>query len=114
LSVAYQSISDSLVAHHGGDLYVGRRLADTVLPPQYERTLNRVYDHRVSAPTAAHIFAMNFEVWRSDPWIQHQHRSGMLDDLARQLHRLARSNDESDIMFSIRQVAIRYTSPPQS
>lgn len=110
---SYQAISDSLVAHDGGDLYVGRRLADAAIPSQYERTLNRVYDHRISAPTAARIFAMNFKVWRSDPWVQDQHHAEMLDDLARQLHRLARSQDESDIVFSIRQVAIRCASRPQ-
>ena len=104
----YQRISDSLVAHRGGDLYVGRLLGQTAIPPPYELTLNRIYDHDVPAPTVAGIYGMNLAVWRTDPWIQSQHSPDSLNDLAHNLSRIAHSDNPGQTTFSIRQIAITH------
>ncbi len=108
----YQRISDSLVAHRGGDLYAGRLLGQTAIPPQYELTLNRIYDHDVPAPTAAGIYGMNLAVWRTDQWIQSQHSPDALNELAHNLSGIAHSYTPGKITFSIRQIAITHTPRP--
>jgi len=105
---AYEEMASALVAHHGGDLYVGRHLDDFEAPSSYRRLLNRRYHHRVGVPTAAGLFAMNFAIWRTDSWIVEHHSARALDIMAADLARLAESNEGGQVTFAIRQLAYRF------
>lgn len=102
--VAYEKMARSLVAQRGGDLWVGARLARLDPPRGFVRVLCRVYRHRVPVALAAQMFAMNFAVWRNDPYIARAHAASVLDELATELHGLATTNDPRDVVFDIRQL----------
>jgi ubiquinone/menaquinone biosynthesis C-methylase UbiE len=108
--ITYEEMARSLVAHRGGDLWVGDRLARTELPYGYETLVNRVYAHRVPTSLAAEMFSMNFAVWRHDPFIVQTYPASLLQDLATDLLRLAHTDHddhEGDVVFKLRQLALR-------
>jgi SAM-dependent methyltransferase len=110
---AYQAMSTSLVVHHGGDLYVARRIDRLQIPPGYRTTLNRLYPHNVPAPAAARIFAMNFAIWRDDPWITENHTTRELDAMASDLDRIATSTEHSEVVFTLHQFAFAHVTAPE-
>jgi trans-aconitate 2-methyltransferase len=107
----YCALATALVAHHGGDLLVGTRLERMRLPPECAKVLSRVYVHRVRTARAAGLFARNFALWRSDPWIVRHHSPAALDAMARGLDGLARADGEAEVTFALRQIAIRRLEP---
>lgn len=103
----YEDMARSLVTRRGGDLWVGARLA-AVRPPQgYETIMNRVYPHPVPIAVAAQLFSMNFSVWRHDPLITENHAPKVLEELEQDLAMLATSNRPGDVVFEVRQLALR-------
>lgn len=106
---AYEELSASLVAHRGGDLYVGRRLKQLEVSEEYQRIVDRVYRHHVPVPVAAELFGMNFAVWRHEPWVAAQRGIPWLDAMERALARLASSEEEGSVVFAIRQILFRRT-----
>jgi SAM-dependent methyltransferase len=109
---AYEEMAASLVAHRGGDLYVGRRLARLGPPEGFDEVLNRLFMHRVPVPNAARMFGLNFDTWRRDPWISKRHSGRALDTMAESLERLAGSQDYGVVTFAIRQLAYRRQGAP--
>lgn len=105
--VAYEELARSLVAHRGGDLWVGSRLARTEPPEGYEVVLNRRISHEVPVPKAARLFSMNFSVWRHDPYITESRSTSELNALGQQLNQLARSDETGQVVFDLRHAAYR-------
>jgi SAM-dependent methyltransferase len=105
--VAYEEMARSIVAHRGGDLWLGSRLAHLDPPRGFERVMSKVYRHRVPTALAAQLFALNYAVWRYDPYIVHTHPASVLDEMATELTRLAGSDHPSDVVFDIRQLGYR-------
>jgi trans-aconitate methyltransferase len=106
--VAYEEMARSLVAHGGGDLWVGARLARLIMPSGFRTILSRVYRQRVPVALAAQMFAMNFAVWRHDPFITRTQGASALDRLATELDELANTNDDpSNVVFDIRQLGFQ-------
>lgn len=103
----YEELARSLVAHRGGDLWVGSRLGRAPARPGFVHVTNRVYRHRVPVPRAAELYAMNFAVWRHDPFVTEGHPLARLDALATELDHLAGSTEAGTVVFDIRQVAYR-------
>jgi len=102
----YELMAKTLISDRGGDLYVGRLLAEMV-PPPYQVALSRTYNHAVPDPIAARLFAMNFRVWRTDPLVLARYSSSALDGLARGLDALAASRARGTVDFVIRQLIVR-------
>ena len=106
----YEELSFTLVDHYGGNLYVGVELARIGAPVGFERSVSRLVDHPVPSPRAARLFAMNFAVWRHDPFILGTTSERSLDAIAQGLERLADPEGTSDVVFCIRQLAFRRTA----
>jgi trans-aconitate 2-methyltransferase len=104
---AYEEMTRSLVAHRGGDLWVGARLADVVPPHGYETAINLLYSHRIPVALAAQLFSMNFAVWRHDPFIVEAYPPSILEELALELARTARIEHRGQVVFDLRLVAYR-------
>jgi trans-aconitate 2-methyltransferase len=104
---AYEEMARSLVAHRGGDLWVGARLADAEPPHGYQTTLNRLYSHRIPVALAAQLFSMNFAIWRNDPFIVESYSPSLLEELALELARTARTADRGQVVFDLRLLAYR-------
>ena len=104
----YEDLASELVTARGGNLYIGRILADLTTPGT-EQVVNRVYDHSVSGATAARMFLMNFGVWRHDPLVVDRYPKTELDQLAEDLSRVAQGPPGADVLFRIRQLALRRT-----
>jgi trans-aconitate 2-methyltransferase len=103
----YEEMASALVAHHGGDLCIGRLLARGQSPADTRLVLSRAYHHRVRASDAARLFAMNFATWRRDPFIVSQRAPSALDEMASGLERLSHSGEGGTVTFVLRQVAYR-------
>lgn len=103
---AYEDMARGLVAHRGGDLWAGARLAE-VDPANCEVVINRVYAHQVAVPLAARMYSMNFKVWRHDPFISRGPLTSTLDGLAADLDWLASSDEPGQVTFEIRQLGYR-------
>jgi SAM-dependent methyltransferase len=104
---SYEEMARSLVAAGGGDLWVGARLGHVKAPYGFQEGVNRVYRHRVPTPLAAQMFAMNFAVWRHDPHITASYSDAVLHEMGAALTRLAGSDDQTDVVFAIRQLGFR-------
>jgi trans-aconitate 2-methyltransferase len=104
---AYEEMARSLVAHRGGDLWVGARLADVEPPHGYRTVLNRLYSHRIPVALAAQLFSMNFAIWRHDPFIVEAYSPPLLDELASELARTARIEERGQVVFDVRLLAYR-------
>lgn len=102
----YEAMAAELVSARGGNLYVGRRLADFDFG-EARLALNRIYDHVVPGPQAARLFLMNLRVWRHDPLVVERHPVDQLDRLERQLAMVAQGSSGGDVLFRIRQVVLR-------
>ena len=102
----YEMMAGELVAARGGNLYIGRRLADINLPG-VEMVINRVHDHSVPGPVAARMFLMNFGVWRHDALVVDRHPASALDELEAELSAIAGGPTRSEVVFRIRQLALR-------
>lgn len=102
---SYEEMARSLVSHRGGDLWVGARLGTLEPPPGYTAAVNRVHRHLVAVPLAARMYAMNFAVWRNEPFIIASYPVAELDALAADLDRLSGSSEPGHVIFDIRQVA---------
>lgn len=109
----YLELAASLVAHHGGDLYLGRRLGGSAGLGRYRPVFGRLYRHRVPVPVAARLFAMNFATWRHDPFVTEGHAADTLEHLADELERLAASEDDGVVIFALRQVGYPKQAPPR-
>jgi trans-aconitate methyltransferase len=107
LLAAYEELAGGLVAQHGGDMCLGARLAVLAPPPGYRKAVDRLYALEVPAPVAARLFAMNFSVWRDDPWVATQRSAAELDTMGHELRAVAASSDDRSVTFSIRQIAYR-------
>lgn len=105
----YEVMANELVAARGGSLYIGRRLAGLDLPGT-EVVLNRVYDHSVPGPSAARLFLMNFGVWRHDQLVVDRYPPDELDQLAEDLAKTVQGPSSAEVLFRIRQLALRPTS----
>ena len=111
----YEDMAADLVAHRGGDLYVGRRLAHWEPPAGFRAVVKRVYDHRVPVPVAARMFSMNFETWRGDDYVVARYSARELDAMGLELGRLSRSDEAGAVTFRIRQVSyLRSGTPPRA
>src|SRR5579875_2115802 len=104
--VRYEAMSSDLVRARGGDLYIGRRLADRGWD-YAEVVLSRSFHHRLAVPTVARLFAMNCRVWRHDPHVTQRHAEAELDQLADELQALAQSSIVDQVDFVIRQVIVQ-------
>jgi trans-aconitate 2-methyltransferase len=109
---AYDQMSSSLVAHHGGNLTIGPRLGHLPSPTGFSRTMNRLYRHRLPNPVTARLFGMNFAVWRTDPWIMQSYDRATLDGIAADLAALGASTDPGYVTFVHRQLAYRADDEP--
>lgn len=107
----YEAMAGELVTARGGNLYIGRRLGELELPGT-DVVVNQVYNHVVPGPVAARLFLMNFGVWRHDPLVAEHHPAAELDQLEKELTRIAASTEPSEVMFRIRQLALRRTGRP--
>jgi trans-aconitate methyltransferase len=103
----YDRMSTALVASRGGDLTVGPRLAQMERPRGYERTLNRLYHHVIPGQVAGRLFAMNFAIWRTDPWVVDSHGADELDRIATDLAEVAQSSSSGSVTFVSRQIVYR-------
>jgi trans-aconitate 2-methyltransferase len=113
--VFYDQMSSSLVAHRGGDLIVGRRLKELEPPPDVRWELNRRYSHVIAGQTAARIFAMNFAVWRHDPWITDTYGREAVETMASDLAELQQSGTAAgSVTFASRQIIYRQNWTDQS
>lgn len=104
----YELMANELVRARGGNLYVGRRLAQLDLPGA-DLVVNRVYDHSVPGPSAARLFLMNFGVWRHDPLVVDRYPADALDRLGADLARVIDGSPGAEVLFRIRQMALRPT-----
>jgi trans-aconitate 2-methyltransferase len=102
----YELMADDLVTARGGNLYIGRRLAELDFVGG-EVVLNRVYDHAVPGAIAARLFLMNFGVWRQDPLVVDRYPQGELDRLGEELARIVDRSSGPEVLFRIRQLALR-------
>ena len=102
----YETMASGLVTARGGNLYVGSRLA-TLDFGQAEVVVNATYEHPVPAPVAARLFRMNFGVWRRDPLVLGRYPSEELERLGQELERIEAGDAASEVIFRIRQLAVR-------
>lgn len=105
---AYERMAVQLIASHGGDLYVGKRLAEMPPPPTCRLVVSRSCRHEVPVALAAQLFSMNFSVWRHDPVVATRYAKAFLDGLADELSRLSSAGADAGVVaFVLRQLAIR-------
>ncbi|HZU73488.1 MAG TPA: class I SAM-dependent methyltransferase, partial [Acidimicrobiales bacterium] len=106
LLASYEEMAGSLVAHRGGELLLGRRLAAFEPAAGFAVVLNRVVRHPVPLAVAARLFAMNFRTWRHDPFITAGHPPSALQEMGVGLDALADGAAAGEVVFRIRQVAV--------
>jgi SAM-dependent methyltransferase len=87
----YLELASVVVGARGGDLYVGRLLADGGPPPSTEVVLRRCTALDVPAGRAATIFSLNLSTWRDDPAVAAVAAPSETADLA---DRLGRRRDD--------------------
>ncbi|MBO0715421.1 MAG: class I SAM-dependent methyltransferase [Acidimicrobiales bacterium] len=104
---SYLDLVVALVAHRGGELYLGTALKGPVGLGGHRPVFDRLYQHPVPVPVAARLFSMNFATWRHDPFVTERRSPGFLDRLAAGLAALAGSDDSASVTFALRQVAYR-------
>jgi trans-aconitate 2-methyltransferase len=104
---SYLDLVVSLVAHHGGELYLGPRLKGPVGLGGHRPLFDRLFRHLVPVPVAARLFSMNFATWRHDPFVTKAQSPAFLDELAEGLASLAGSEETASVTFALRQVAYR-------
>ena len=100
----YLAITDALVEHNEGRLYIGPALHAMSPIPGLRRRSSEVAAFRVSTADAASMFRLNLEVWRNDPFVQKTFGKKNVASLAKELDSLRKSGRKDEIEWGLRQI----------
>jgi SAM-dependent methyltransferase len=73
----YLDVAGGLIAHRGGDLYVGRELGTMAAALGGRMLHDEVVAVTPTTGEIATIFGLNLSVWSGDPWVTAHHGSGL-------------------------------------
>jgi trans-aconitate 2-methyltransferase len=100
----YLEIVAQMMASRGGELYIGRRLADRQLFDDEGSVHSQRATIAPPSSVVAQMFRMNLETWRTDPWVTDNVDPADLDRLHRELSRLSTDERVGEIVWTHRQV----------
>ena len=100
----YLEVTSAMIAGHGGDLLLGRRLSE-LAGPDLEVVHDRVATISPTTAEVATMFAMNLQTWRADPWVGAHVAADVVRRIERGLEGLRSSTASGEIVWHQRQVA---------
>lgn len=104
--VRYLSWVDDLLRRQGQTLYIGPRLADTMVPGLMERRRNRVRRFPVADQDAATLFLLNVDAWSDHPYVVSTHGARAVARMSHELQEVVtQSGSDSNIEWGMRQIA---------
>ncbi|MBI3744179.1 MAG: class I SAM-dependent methyltransferase [Chloroflexi bacterium] len=100
----YLAITEALVKHNHGRLYIGSALDAMDSIPGLRRRSSEIASLPVSTADAASMFRLNLEVWRNDPFVQKTFGKKNVAVLAKELDGLRKSGRKDEIEWGLRQI----------
>jgi trans-aconitate 2-methyltransferase len=101
----YEALVSAVVADRGGPMHAGRLLSDVADGPDLVARSSHASNLAVPVPVAARLYAMNLEVWRHGPFARAHLATAELDDLARDLLGLTRT-DAGHVEWRLRHIVL--------
>jgi len=99
----YLEILGALMEIRGSALAAGPIVDRFDGGPDGRKRTSETRVHRVSVAAAAELFALNFETWRHEPFVEDNYRARDLDNLAAALRELASRPGGAEITWTMRQ-----------
>ena len=103
----YIKILSRMLARHGNELFVGKRLASAEWNSDLCVEINRTTEVRPTTEQAARMFLQNLSNWRHDAYVNATYTSEKLESLANELGRLTSFADNGRISWEMRQICLR-------
>jgi hypothetical protein len=105
----YLGIATALIAHHGGNMYAGPRLAALHLANAAVVRQSEVTVVPVPVALAARMFRLNLGVWGASSWVVEQYGAVAIHRLDGQLGALSTSARPVGITWGMRQHLLERT-----
>ena len=102
--VEYLALVEEAIAGRGGELYVGRKLAEAGAPGGLRVRCSRVEPQSVAAKDAAAMFGMTFETLREDPAVRSAAGPAALAALGRALEARIGLEGQPPLEWRMRQI----------
>jgi SAM-dependent methyltransferase len=101
----YLNIVDAMLERQSAQLYVGKALDEYGAIEALRPRMSRVIRMPAATHVAAAMFYMNIQTWKTQPFIQENYDTAVIDRLEQDLRALAeKSASQLEIMWGLRQV----------
>lgn len=103
----YNNLKMDLVSHNGGDLYIGKQLANLSEGINWSLVSNDTIKIKPPISLSIYNFYLNLQAWRDNPYIKNKYSEAYLDDLSNELLQLKDTPGNTVYEWTRRQIVIK-------